>query len=236
MSQQKTATSGPAILATKASRRYNYDFAEHLAPLRDRYQLVQSNENWCALYLEISKAVDIALDVYLKKKSLTISAERRQDVSAEAAVQIANRFRKDPDYPVVDWFKVLNFAIVNLLHNKKQQFLDSVKFSPNLDFFPMPDPVVTMSKPKPDPARYITILCADPEIDGKRIVVDLGTVTLDPKKMPYDPHNIPESTFRVAVRKIATYTPKEAIYRYAVEIKGIFDTLRGPESFRRRGR
>src|SRR5689334_22929632 len=98
MSQQKTTTSGPAILATKASRRYNYDFSEHLAPLRDRYQLVQSDENWCALYLEISKAVDIALDVYLKKKALTIPAERRQDVSAEAAVQIANRFRKDPDY------------------------------------------------------------------------------------------------------------------------------------------
>lgn len=172
------------------------------------------------MYIELTFAARSVAETLIAKKRLRLSIDRVEDVAADISLRIAKRFLTR-DYRVKNWYTLIYLDAKSVLFYPPQKKIDSECDLSGID-------VIDGRHSEPQPrseAMYLADVLSDREIDGRRIVKDLFVTRLkkSPRSTLYAHH---ESEYKAAVLKIAEYTPRQHIYRLAVELRTIFDTLR----------
>jgi hypothetical protein len=191
-----------------------FDFSV-LEALHDVYQQCKTHDNWGAMYIELATATKSVTQTLCAAHKLRLSEDRIDDVVSDVSLRIANRFLTR-EYTVKNWYSLIYLDAKSVMFDRKTQRLDA---QPALRGA---RPVLTTFR---DESGYVSDIIADRDIDGRRIVKDLFLTRLKKsRRTSMQSHH--EREYKTAINTIAAYTPREHIYRYAVEFRAIFDTLR----------
>jgi hypothetical protein len=191
-----------------------FDFSV-LGALHDAYQQCKTHDNWGAMYVELATATKSVTQTLCARHKLRLSEDRIDDVVSDVALRIARRFLTR-EYAVKNWYSLIYLDVKSVMFDRKTQRLDAQPPVRGVQ------PVLTTFR---DETGYMSDIIADRDIDGRRIVKDLFLTRLKKtRRTSQQSHH--EREYKTAINTIAVYTPREHIYRYAVELRAIFDTLR----------
>jgi len=155
------------------------------------------------LYVALISAGKTLYKAYSRGIGLRLSAVRTEEIIHDAVTRLIEMYLKHPDQQSMPLPIRLHLELKYQLHNPKQIKVDQVV------------PVTTMMSADtevpeaPQPDRYIDTLQDAPDLDGKRIVVDLY-------RFRY---------YKRAILAIEKYTDRSLIYKYAKEIDKVWCVL-----------
>jgi hypothetical protein len=191
---------------------------QRLNELQQEYLKCQSHEVWGKMYELCYEATGIALRSYLGKKKLRLSMEDREDAQEDCVLRLMERFKRIPGYKVQYWATTLRNEIRHRLHNKHGNVKKPI------------DSLITLmgfvdGYVDPRTENHVEPRVDYEDIDADKIVIDIATTHL-PRKANTVEENHYKREFRQAILNVHVYTPKRLIYKYAPQLKAVFDQTR----------
>jgi len=138
-------------------------------------------------------------------RSSGVFARDHHDNCEAIVYRLLERFLRIEQYRVSNWVSALYLEIKFFFANRPRES-------------GLAHDIEAPASMQVEESNPIDTLLSDHEIEAKKIVVDLYQAIY----------------YRRAVKKISSYTPRQKIYEYAVELKHIFDQTRRPKNGKRR--